>query len=80
MLGEIGGIADVAQSLELHAFDDAPLAHVEADDQAACEAHRLLLFFARTDTLPFVLNTLPVSASACASEKPSALKAASTTW
>src|SRR6185437_2962156 len=79
-LGEFDGIADVTQPLELHAFHDTPLPHVEAHDQSPCEAHRPFRFLVRTATLPFVLNTVPVSASAWASEKPSALNAASTTW
>ena len=78
-LGELDGIADVAQSLEPDALHDAALPHVEADDQATREAHLRLRCFARVETLPFVLNTLPVSVSACASEKPRALNAASTT-
>src|ERR1035437_8728121 len=81
-LGKLDRIADVPQSLELHTLHDPSPRHVEADDHTAREAHRRRPRPARVRnaTLPLVLSRSPVSASACASEKPSALNAASTTW
>src|ERR1019366_3331434 len=79
-LGELDGIADVTKPLEPDALHDTAPPYIEADDQSSRQTHVRFRRFLRSDTLPFVLRTLPVSASACPREKPRALNAASTTW
>ena len=72
---ELHWVAHVTEPDEPGAFHHAPRLHIQADDHPSHEAHGTSCC---TDTAPLVLNTLPVSASACRKQNPSALNAAST--
>src|SRR3569623_1353291 len=74
--GQIDGIADVAKLHELLAFHHTAALHVETDHHAPGEHH-----VTSSPTAPLVLNTPDAlsPASACRSDAPSALTAASTT-
>src|SRR5262249_4792133 len=76
--GERHRVADVAAVDEAHPLDDAPVAHVETDDDALLEHQRSSCQV--TSTAPLVLNTPSPGASAWRKASPSAFTAASTTW